>query len=193
MNKIILIVTGLPGSGKTAAAKIIKRMGLPIFRTGQAVKDEVARRGLPYTIENSETVAREMREKTGPDAPARITAEEKIKPFWREHPEENVICVEGLRDMHEVDYLASLGRIIILVVETPLETRFRRMTARRELRDPKDLEEMKWRARKEKERGMQDIFTTEKYPIRKIPNTGTLEELRAKLKKLLKEIRTGKD
>jgi len=189
MDKIILIVTGLPGSGKTAAAEIIKRIGLPMFRTGQAVKDEVARRGLPYTIENSEMVAREMREKTGPDAPARITVEEKIKPFWKENPNKNLICVEGPRDMPEVDYLASLGRIIILVIEAPLKMRFRRMTARRELRDPKDIEEMEWRDKKEKERGMQDIITTDKYPRRKIQNTGTLEDLRERLKVLLKEIK----
>jgi len=190
MERTILIVTGLPGSGKSEVSEYIKSKGIPMFKTGDVIREEVIKRGLELTPQNSEMIARKLREEEGMDVAARRVGK-KIKTM-----NDSLICVEGPRDMYEVDYLSTLGRVILVVTQAPENTRFERMKARRgagkfapKSRDPRSFKEFKWRDEHELERGLQEVTTTDKYPRIIIQNTGTKEELRKKVDEILEKIK----
>ncbi len=186
--KTIIIVVGLPGAGKSAVADIFKGKGIPMFRTGDVFRSEALKRGLELNPRNSEMIARKLREEEGMDIAARRVGE-KIKTL-----KEDLVCVEGPRDMYEIDYFATLGNVIILIVEAPEDVRFERSRKRISSklspasRNPKTLHDLKWRDQKELERGVKDILETNKYPKETIENTGTINDLKKKVEKFLKQL-----
>ena len=50
--KIIIAIAGMPGAGKTTAAGYLARAGIRTFSMGDAIRDEVRRRGLPPGLES---------------------------------------------------------------------------------------------------------------------------------------------
>lgn len=66
---IILSVVGLAGSGKTEVTNyLVNKTGWPKIYFGQAILDEVERRGLPLGEANERMVREEFRDKMGPAA-----------------------------------------------------------------------------------------------------------------------------
>ncbi len=191
MPKAIIVVVGMPGSGKSEVSKFYKEQGLPMFRTGDVIRKAAIGSGMALTPENSEMMARKLREQHGMDFAAREVGE-KIGKL-----EDDVVCVEGLRDMHELEHLATLGRLFLVVVEAPFETRFKRSASRAgsriepKTRNAKSIEELRWRDKKELERGLAEVLKTKKYPRYEIVNSGTLGELRGKAKNTIDKIRSN--
>jgi dephospho-CoA kinase len=180
--KSIVVVIGLPGAGKSEASKIFKELGMPMFRTGDVVRNEVVRRGMQLTMENQEKVSIEMRKAEGMDAPAKRILD-KIRDT-----DNGMVVVEGPRNIEEVDTLATVGDVVLLVVEAPSKTRFERLCKRAETRDPKKPQELEWRDRKELGRGMAELLKTDKYPCHIIKNTGNLKDLKENINKFLDKI-----
>jgi dephospho-CoA kinase len=53
MKKALILIVGLPGSGKSFAADAIKKhFHAKALKTGDIIREEIKRRGLPYTPEN---------------------------------------------------------------------------------------------------------------------------------------------
>lgn len=53
MKKALILIVGLPGSGKSFAALVIKKhFNAKILKTGDVIRKEIKRRGLKYTPEN---------------------------------------------------------------------------------------------------------------------------------------------
>ncbi len=192
MQRTIIVVVGMPGSGKSEVSKFCKEQGIPMFRTGDVIRKAVIDGGMALTPENSEMMARKLRERHGMDFAAREVGKRISKL------NDSLICVEGPRDMYELEHLASLGRVVLVVVEAPFEARFKRSTSRKgnrlepRTRDARSVEEFKWRCKKELERGLGEVLKTKKYARHEIRNDGTLEELRKKAKLMLGEIRAGR-
>jgi dephospho-CoA kinase len=192
MERTIIVITGLPGSGKSEASGYIKSLGIPMFRTGDIVREEVLRRGLELNAQNSEMIARKLREEEGMDVLARRLGG-KIKKLRG-----GLVCVEGPRDMHEVRYLATLGRVMIIITEAPEKTRFGRLSARKgsgrlepRSRDPKTFEEFRWRDERELERGLREVMATDSYPRVVVSNAGAREELTGNIRKIVENLKKG--
>jgi len=189
MERTILVVVGYIGSGKSEASGYIKSLGIPMFRTGDVIRKAVLDSGRPLTPKNSEMMAVRLRQEHGMDYPARKTGE-AIKRC-----KEGLICVEGPRDVEEVEYLATLGRVMLLVIEAPLRLRFERAKARvgsklePKTRDTGNFEEFKWRDQAENERGQREITHTDKYPRHVIDNSGTREELHSKIRGIIDKLK----
>ena len=99
MRRKIIVVTGLPGSGKSEVSRDIKRRRITTFITGNIIKEEVSRRGLELTLESQEYIARELRKEYGPDAPINMI-EHRIRDS-----KSSIICVDGPRNIKEVELL----------------------------------------------------------------------------------------
>jgi len=189
MERVILVVTGFIGAGKSEASGYIKSLGIPMFRTGDVIRKEVLNRGLELNTRNSEMIARKFREERGMDVASRRVGE-KIKKLG-----DSLVCVEGPRDMHEIEFLATLGRVVIIIVKAPIETRFERTGRRKgrhlepKTRDARTFEEFKWRDSKERERGLDEVVSTGKYTKHIIDNTGTKDELRKKIDDIISSLR----
>jgi len=195
LRKTTMVVVGMPGAGKSEVSSFYRELGLPMFRTGDVIREEVVRRGLELTPENSEMIARKLREERGNDVAARMTME-KVNTL-----KEKFVCVEGPRDMDELACIAASSDVRLIVVRAGDDARFRRQLDRgtsgkdpgnkvRGSRNPRDRKEFDWRDGKEKERGLAEVLKTKRYPRYEIDNNGTLGELREKSRKVLDEIRS---
>ena len=185
MRRKIVVVTGLPGSGKSEVSREIKRRKITTFITGNIIREEVSRRGLELTLESQEYIARELRKEYGPDAPINMI-EHRIRDS-----KSSIICVDGPRNIKEVELLEDLGDVFLIIVECAKRVRYRRLMRRGGPRDPDDWERFAWRDKKELERGMHSLTRTSRFRKYIIKNTGTLSDLRSKISRILKDIRSS--
>jgi dephospho-CoA kinase len=185
MKRKIIVVTGLPGSGKSEVSREIEKKGIPTFVTGNMIREEVSRRGLDLTLESSEYVARELRKHYGPDAPIKMM-EHKIRAL-----DDRLVCVDGPRNLKELEYLKRLGEVHLIIVESSRRVRYTRLRKRAKPQDPEGWENFLWRDRKELERGMESLVRTEKFTKYRIRNTGTLPILRKKVASIIAKIRSS--
>jgi len=179
----IIIVVGLPGAGKDTAAEFIKNEGIHYFAFSDVIKDEIRSRGMKDTLKNEEDIAKELRKSYGRDIIAQRTSE-KIKNL-----QEDVTCLGGPRNIEELEYMKGFGEVILLVVEADERTRYERVKARGESRDPKTFEEFLWRQNKNYELGIGKVLKTKDFPKYVISNNGTPDELKAQVIKFLKTIK----
>ena len=128
MNKIILAVVGLAGAGKTESTEyVIKKTGWPKIYFGQAVVDEVARRGLPLNEANERLVREEFRAKDGIGAMA-IANLPKVKELY----EKSNVIIESLYSWEEYLIIKKeFGENFkVLAIYTSFDTREKRMLNR---------------------------------------------------------------
>lgn len=82
MNKTLLAIVGLPGSGKTEATEyILKKTGWPKVYFGDVTFAEMKKRGLSVSEENERTVREEIRKEYGMGAYALLSLP-KIKELF---------------------------------------------------------------------------------------------------------------
>jgi dephospho-CoA kinase len=182
MNKTILAIVGLAGAGKTeATGYLLKKTGWPKVYFGQAVIDEVEKRGLPLNEANEKQVREEFRAKDGMAAMA-IANLAKIKELFAS----SCVIIESLYSWEE--YLAikkEFGEAFkVLAIFSSFEARAARM-ANRPLR-PLTAAELESRDNSQIENLHQA------GPIARadwmIVNEGGMEELFRKIDEVLKEL-----
>lgn len=182
--KKIIVVTGLPGAGKTAVSSYLKELGIPTFQSGDITREEMKKRRLEMNTVNSEKVAREMRLEFGMEYAVKLTWERHA-----DHLKDNIICIDGPRDLFELSFLKGKGRVYLLVVKTALKIRYDRIIQAGGYKVPKNLEEFEWRSDKEAERGMQDLMDTQEVKKYTIHNEGSIEEMMGRVHEILEEIK----
>lgn len=103
MSKV-LVLTGLPGSGKSVASKIAKSMNIPIIIMGNVIRRETAERGLEPNSRNIGMVAIDLREKFGDDVVL-----QRIWPIISEElKNNNLVLIDGMRSIAEKNALVQL-------------------------------------------------------------------------------------
>lgn len=175
----VLILTGMPGSGKSTAVELAKMRGKPVFRMGDMVWTEVRARGLELENEVVGKVANEMRDKHGPGIWAERTVEQV-----RKGGDAPLIIIDGCRSRAELDvFRKEFGAdLYIVAIMAPQRTRFERLKARARKDDIRTLEELRARDRREIRWGLDEVMKAADVKIR---NDGTVEELRLAMDGLL--------
>tara|TARA_B100000925_G_C21959491_1_gene452718 strand:+ start:649 stop:1287 length:639 start_codon:yes stop_codon:yes gene_type:complete len=103
MSKV-LVLAGLPGSGKSVASDIAKSMNIPIIIMGNVIRRETAERGLEPNSRNIGMVATDLREKFGDDVVL-----QRIWPIIsQELKNNNLVLIDGMRSIAERDALVQL-------------------------------------------------------------------------------------
>ena len=103
MSKV-LVLTGLPGSGKSVASEIAKSMNIPIIIMGNVIRRETAERGLEPNSRNIGMVAIDLRKKFGDDVVL-----QRIWPIISEELEHNnLVLIDGMRSIAEKNALVQL-------------------------------------------------------------------------------------
>ena len=103
MSKV-LVLTGLPGSGKSVASEIAKTMNIPIIIMGNVIRRETAERGLEPNSRNIGMVAMDLREKFGDDVVL-----QRIWPIISEElKQNNLVIIDGMRSIAEKNALVQL-------------------------------------------------------------------------------------
>ncbi|HIB70668.1 MAG TPA: dephospho-CoA kinase, partial [Candidatus Marinimicrobia bacterium] len=101
--KLIVCLTGMPGSGKSTIVSALKARGLEALNLGDGVRAEAKKRNLEPTGENLGKLMLELRDKNGPGAVANLLTEQ-IK-----NSKSEVIIIDGVRSTAEIEVLKNVG------------------------------------------------------------------------------------
>jgi dephospho-CoA kinase len=122
---LIVAITGMPGAGKSTAAKALEGRGFKKVVMGGVIREETRRRGLEPDEKNTGRVMLELREKYGPGAVAEVCLP-SIKAM-----KEKVVIVDGIRSFAEVEVFAREGSVKLLAIHASRDRRFKLLTERR--------------------------------------------------------------
>ena len=172
---------GMPGAGKSEAVQVAKEQGIQVLRMGDAVWEEVRRRGLPLGSEMVGKIADEMRGSHGPD----VWAQRTLLVVDREA---DVVVIDGLRSHAELTaFKEALGEDFLLVrIDCPDEVRSDRVTSRGRDDDTATVEAFRARDDRELSWGQGEVLAAADVVI---DNTGTIEGLHGKVAQLLEGLR----
>jgi len=155
-------------------------MGFAIVVMGDEVREEAKRRGLEPTPENIGRLMLQLREENGPTAIAdRCTPKiEKAK--------ENLVLVDGLRNLEEVDtFRKNLKKFTLIAIHASSETRFQRIFKRKRSDAPANWNSFLERDLREIKVGIGGVIALSDYII---VNEGTFEQCKTEIQKLLRKI-----
>ena len=178
----IIAFAGMSFSGKSEAVQIAKDSNIPVVRMGDAVWDEVKSRGLELNDKNVGMIADKMRKDHGMDIWARRTLD-KIKLLNKS----NVVVIDGIRNVEEIDrFKKELGRdFVVIAIDAPDETRYKRALSRGRKDDSRDLEKIKERDKRELRWGLDVVIASAGIVIF---NEGNIDDFRNKIRKTLSKI-----
>lgn len=178
MTKNIVAIVGMPGAGKSEAAKFFKDKGFPILRFGDITDAGLIEAGKELTEENERLYREKLRRELGMEAYAI-----KIKPRIDEVLSSNdTVVLDGLYSWEEYTYLKQhYSNLTILCIYAQPSIRYRRLVQRNHRR--RDYDEAR-------ERDLAELVNLNKGgPIAiadyLIKNEGTLENFTNELEKFL--------
>jgi dephospho-CoA kinase len=120
---LIVAITGMPGAGKSTAAKALEASGLERIVMGDVIREETRRRGLEPDQANTGKVMLELRERYGAGAVAEVCLQ-----LLRSVKED--VVVDGIRSMAEVDVFGRVGKVKLLAIHASRDRRFKLLSER---------------------------------------------------------------
>lgn len=122
----IVVLSGLPLSGKTTNAKVIgPKYSMPLYETGTEVLEEVTSRGFEFTPENIKKVTDECKQISDSFFTERLM--KKIDKLSSEIPG---VFISGIRAVSEVEILRKQygdDSVFVIAFHTSMKTRFKRL------------------------------------------------------------------
>jgi adenylate kinase len=180
-QKIVLAVTGLPGSGKTEATTYFKSKKLPVVHFGNIINDLVEERKLEHTEDVHKKVRMEVREKYGMEAMA-VLSKEKISKALEKN---TLVVLDGLYSFEEYQYLSKEfkdAKVVLLVLWADKKMRYDRVGRRKDRRGLANAE-----------RDLNEILQANKGPTLAfadymVINDGSIADLHAKLEEVYRDV-----
>jgi dephospho-CoA kinase len=175
---VIVIVVGMPGSGKDVLLQSAIALGFGHISMGNVVRSFAAKIGLDSSDQSIGGFAGSERQKHG----AAIWAERTLENM----PRGNVI-IDGSRSLDEINlFRKMLGNDLkIIAIHVPQETRFRRLQQRRRNDDPESLEDFVRRDSRELAWGLGKAIESADIAL---DNDGELDEFRSRCQATLKRL-----
>jgi dephospho-CoA kinase len=122
---LIVAITGMPGAGKSTAAKALEAHGFKRIVMGDVIREETRGQGLEPDEKNTGKVMLELRKEYGPGAVAEVCLR-SLKAM-----KENAVIVDGIRSYAEVEVFARDGKVKLLAITASRDRRFKLLTERR--------------------------------------------------------------
>ena len=141
--KLIVCLTGMPGSGKSTIVSALKSKGIETLNLGDGVRAEAKRRNLEPSGDNLGKLMLQLREKNGPGAIANLLTDQI------QDSKSNIIIIDGIRSMAEIEVLKNVGSVKLLSIEATADTRFKFLKARGRSDDPETKEKFAERDNRE--------------------------------------------
>ena len=172
---MIIGVAGRNGAGKGEFVQFLETRSYTVLSLSDAIRKELADRGLEESRELMIETGQEMRRKAGPGALAQRLARQLL-------PDRNY-AIDSIRHPVEVEILRqhaeATGHVFHLVwVDAELETRFERMVKRGRSGDPttvSDLESLEGRERGSDDPNAQQLDAVEAEADFRLANDGSLK------------------
>jgi dephospho-CoA kinase len=178
-DKIVIGLTGMPGSGKSlVVVETARAEGYAVVVMGDVIREETRKRGLELTPRSVGKVMLELRKEEG----ANVIAQRCISKIKQQ--ENRRIIVEGIRSLHEAEFFeAQLAHFSLVAVHSSPETRFHRLFNRGRSDDPDSWELFRERDLRELGVGIGSAISMAQFMV---INEGSVEEAKGKVKEVLR-------
>ena len=178
----IIAFVGMPASGKSEAARMAQRRGIPVIVMGDAVREEAERRGLDPIDVNIGGLADQLRAAEGMDA----IAKRCVPAIRKLYGTADTVVIDGIRGLIEVDRFRCEfeGDFMLIAIDTPIDTRLKRISGRKRSDAIKSMESLKARDEREMRWGIVEAIASADHFIR---NTGVLRRFRENVNSLLSD------
>jgi dephospho-CoA kinase len=178
----VLGAIGQNGSGKDEVLKYLRlKYGVPFLSTGDVVREIASKEGLEPTRENLGKISDRYFREFGKGYFVKLLADKIRQTDWK------ITGISGIRALEDVSLLKNIfGQdfILIHVYITDPHTRYSRMVARKEERDPHSYEEF---IRQDKAEGkLFSLKAAEQKADYSISNDGTLEDMHREIDRLVR-------
>ncbi len=183
MSKIILGTAGEIASGKDAVGDYLaEKHGALKLRFSQPLRDILDRIGLEHTRKNLSTLSLHLRKGFGEDILSKVILSEA------EASEKEFVVVDGVRRFPDIVHMEASEHFYFCFIEASPETRYERLTKRRQNADDATKTEAQFEkdAKLETETGISELKDRAEFIIN---NDGTLEELYAQVDKMVEELK----
>jgi dephospho-CoA kinase len=174
----ILLVTGMPGSGKEELLNVARSMGFQFLRMGDIVREFHRTSGAAEKGLSVGQVANSERELHGKDIWAKRAMETMTGDLF---------LVDGCRSLDEVESFRGLSdQVLIIGVHAPPSIRYERLVQRGREDAPKDLQEFNERDSRELGWGLGNVIALSDIII---VNDSDLESFRSEVTRRLEGLR----
>lgn len=178
MTMLILLVTGMPGSGKEEFLTAARSMDIPFIRMGDIVRES-------YSSLNPEDAH------LGIGEFASLERERHGKDIWAKRALErmhgDLFLVDGCRSLDEVSSYRKLStNAKIIAIHASPSTRYQRLVKRGREDAPKNLNEFDARDAREMSWGLGNVIALADMII---DNSGALDDFHNRSKQLLENLR----
>jgi dephospho-CoA kinase len=177
-RRLFILLTGMPGSGKSVVVEVARELGIPVYTMGDVVREETLRRYGVITHELMVETSRSLREEFGDEVVALRTLE-------RIPDDHLVVLIDGVRSLREVEVFKRRGEVVIIAVHASPKTRFKRLIERKRPGDPSTLEEFTKRDLTELRFGLGEVIALADHMI---VNEGPIEEAKRAAREILRRL-----
>lgn len=180
---MIIGLTGKNGAGKGEVANVLKDNGYIYYSLSDAIREEIQKKGEEVTRDRLIVYGNALREEGGPSVLADII----LKKL---DPDKNYV-IDSIRNPHEVKSLKQRSDFTLLEVSADQKLRFERMKKRHRENDPTNFEDFVKLEKAEEENddpNKQQLKQTIGLADKELVNDLSLEELKEKVRSLLKEL-----
>ena len=179
---MIICVTGLPGSGKSAVGQIIEGKGYELYEMGDIVREEMRKKSINITPDSERKFSNWLRNKKGKEVVMKMMLK-KLKLNRR-----SKVVISGVRDVWEIKHFRKLENTVTIAVVAPARLRFERQEKRGRADAPKTFKQFVERDRTEIGWGELQALKEADYVI---ANTGTHADLKKAVLAVLADVNSS--
>jgi dephospho-CoA kinase len=177
-RKRVVVVVGLPGSGKTTLSKALSRtMKVPYYKCGDVVRNWISARGLSYTPANDRRASQHFA-KTPGEIARQLSLNINSSPG-------KVHIVDGVRSPADMKVLRKNFDVRVVALKLPAKIRHKRMLARGRFANV-DKDYLRGRDRREIGLG---VLHTLRSPFTRIDMRGPLDQVPSQAKQLATQLK----
>jgi dephospho-CoA kinase len=179
VDKLVIGLTGMPGSGKSLVVKTAQELGYEVVTMGDVIREETAKKGLELNPANVGKVMLELRAKEGDNVIA-----QKCVPKIVARQTQKVV-IDGIRSLVESDtFKVAFAKFVLVGVHASPDMRFSRLSCRGRSDDPKTYAVFHERDVRELSVGLGNAIALAEYLI---INDDSIDMLKSRVKKTLQK------
>lgn len=127
-NKTLIAYVGMPGSGKSEAARYIQKKGFPFVRFGDITEEKLKEQNLAITPENEKSAREALRHEFGMDVYAAMS-KAKIDELFALH---ETVVIDGLYSWEEYIFLKkAFPKLTLIYIFARPSIRYQRLVKRK--------------------------------------------------------------